>query len=507
MMKNPYNCTVPGNCFVGYSALREHILNNLQNKHSYAIIGGRRCGKTSMLMQIEKDLEKAAEHDPGILARRFSVNGLGAVSPAILFGEIFRLIVRNIDVGTSQHGYPKYEADYKSGYEYQIFLENLDEAFDALKQKYGPDWKVILLIDELDAAVSKLSDDQFFQNLRNLDMESKFNRHFRLIVTGVKDMADLILAGSPLNHLSNEFLRVFTIQETEQLVKKGFSPDYYSAYDLIPLHELTGGHPYLLQGILEILWNKKNEEKNSLWSKQNLKMAGKSFLKKHPEFKRWLDTFSSTEKAVYRCLAEAPGGEAHIGYIRATIDPRLRPKIEDALQVLSYHGLIDDRDEETPKIAGTLFKDWFPDNCPAPDVNHGHPEPTGNKFDSVSPNITVSPKIEIHLKQTQNQRFSADDIPKMLGIFRAMKEDVSSLPLDKRDQMKLKHNIDNAMLELEEPATGEKPKQSTIVSALKEATGIIKAAGGTADSCLSFIDKVHKLGAYLGEHMDCLNLL
>ena len=260
MMKNPYNCTVPGNCFVGYSALREHILNNLQNKHSYAIIGGRRCGKTSMLMQIEKDLEKAAEHDPGILARRFSVNGLGAVSPAILFGEIFRLIVRNIDVGTSQHGYPKYEADYKSGYEYQIFLENLDEAFDALKQKYGPDWKVILLIDELDAAVSKLSDDQFFQNLRNLDMESKFNRHFRLIVTGVKDMADLILAGSPLNHLSNEFLRVFTIQETEQLVKKGFSPDYYSAYDLIPLHELTGGHPYLLQGILEILWNKKEKE-------------------------------------------------------------------------------------------------------------------------------------------------------------------------------------------------------------------------------------------------------
>ena len=128
-MRNPYNCTVPGNCFVGYSALREHILNNLQNKHSYAIIGGRRCGKTSMLMQIEKDLEKAAEHDPGILARRFSVNGLGAVSPAILFGEIFRLIVRNIDVGTSQHGYPKYEADYKSGYEYQIFLENPDKAF------------------------------------------------------------------------------------------------------------------------------------------------------------------------------------------------------------------------------------------------------------------------------------------------------------------------------------------------------------------------------------------
>ena len=358
-MSNPYNYSEPGNCFVGYKDLRDNICNNLQNNHSYAIIGGRRCGKTSILMQIENDLKKAAESDSSIIPRRFSVNELSAVSPAILFETIFNLIVRDIDLKHSQTEF----AEYQSGYEYQIFKENLDKISETQKQKYGPDWKIILVIDELDADVSKLSDDQFFQNLRHLDMESRFKRHFRLIVTGVKDMADLIMAGSPLNHLKNEFLRILSLQEMEQLVKKGFSPEDYSAYDLLPLYELTGGHPYLIQGILEIIWNTKDKEKDSLWHIQNLRNAGKTFLKQHHDFKRCLETFSQTEKAIYRCLAKAPSGTANIGYIRSKTDTALHPDIEDALQVLSYHGLIDDSDEEMPKIAGTLFRDWFLNNC------------------------------------------------------------------------------------------------------------------------------------------------
>jgi hypothetical protein len=505
-MQNPYNSSVPGNCFVGYENFISNIVRNLQNKRSYAIIGGRRCGKTSMLMQIEKDLEKAAEQDPGILPRRFSVNELGDVSPARLFEEIFSLIVRDIDVGHFEF------EDYEPGYEYQTFQKNLDKAFDALKHQYGPDWKVILLIDELDAAVSKLPNDQFFQNLRNLDMESRFNRHFRLIVTGVKDMADLILAGSPLNQLSNEFLRVLTVEETKELVQKGFSPD--SAYDLSSLYKLTGGHPYLLQGILEIMWDKKEEE----WSKQKLRKAGKTFLKKHRDFKRWLDTFSPCEKAVYKCLAEALQGEANIGYIRSKTDPLLHPEIEDALQVLSYHGLIDDRDEDYPEIAGTLFKEWFLANCPVQPTQQNETsvpiEHAGEKFTSSPPNIIVSPNIKIHLEQTQNQGWSADDISKMLEIFKAMKEEVSSLPIDKGSQLDINHNIDKAMLELEKPesvspesASNEQSKKSKIISILRKTGEIIKEAGGTAKSFSSFIDNAKQLGAYLGEYGDWLNIL
>jgi hypothetical protein len=370
-MSNPYNCAEPGNCFVGYEDLRNNIRNNLQNNHSYAIIGGRKCGKTSMLMQIEKDLERAVEVDSSIILRSFSVNELSSVSLEILFKTIFKLIVRDID----DENFQAELSEYGSGDEYRFFRDNLDRAFEALQQKYGPDWKVILLIDELDAAVSRLPNDQFFQNLRHLDMESRFKGHFRLIVTGVKDMTDLILTGSPSNHLKNEFLRILSLQEMEQLVNKGFSSEYYSVYDLLPLYDLTGGHPYLLQGILEIIWDKKDKEKDFLWNIKNLRNAGKTFLKKHPDFKRWLDTFSQTEKEIYRCLAEAPQNRANISYIRSKTDTAPHYDIEDALQVLSYNGLIDDSDEEEPKIAGTLFKNWFLDNKLAPDSQKAGAKP------------------------------------------------------------------------------------------------------------------------------------
>jgi hypothetical protein len=39
--ENPYNCTKPGNLFVGYERLRKELLNGFRNGNSYAILGGR----------------------------------------------------------------------------------------------------------------------------------------------------------------------------------------------------------------------------------------------------------------------------------------------------------------------------------------------------------------------------------------------------------------------------------------------------------------------------------
>src|SRR5687767_8740791 len=55
-IKNPYNCTEPGNHFVGYKQLRQDLLDGFRDGHSFAVLGGRRIGKTSLLMQMENDL-------------------------------------------------------------------------------------------------------------------------------------------------------------------------------------------------------------------------------------------------------------------------------------------------------------------------------------------------------------------------------------------------------------------------------------------------------------------
>ncbi|HLC16535.1 MAG TPA: hypothetical protein VJL89_09955 [Thermodesulfovibrionia bacterium] len=70
---NPYNCTKPGNIFVGYKDLLEEILEGFYNGNSFAIIGGRRIGKTSFLMQLEKRLKSDKYDIYHFVPCRFSI--------------------------------------------------------------------------------------------------------------------------------------------------------------------------------------------------------------------------------------------------------------------------------------------------------------------------------------------------------------------------------------------------------------------------------------------------
>ncbi len=82
---NPYNCTKPGNLFVGYKKRRQEILDGFRNSNSYAIVGGRRCGKTSFLMQIEEDLQAGGLAPLTPIPRFLDIQSLGTLTPALLF--------------------------------------------------------------------------------------------------------------------------------------------------------------------------------------------------------------------------------------------------------------------------------------------------------------------------------------------------------------------------------------------------------------------------------------
>lgn len=151
---NPYNCTKPHNLFVGYERLRQELLTGFINGNSYALLGGRRCGKTSFLMQIEEDIEEKGLAPFHPLPRRFSVQELEILTPALLFEKIYHRVVQGVEAKTWKND--------EQGREYQNFLKHLDNAESLLNNKYGSDWLVILLIDELDGAISSLPDDRFF---------------------------------------------------------------------------------------------------------------------------------------------------------------------------------------------------------------------------------------------------------------------------------------------------------------------------------------------------------
>jgi len=230
----------------------------------------------------------------------------------------------------------------------------LDQAKPILDAQYGPDWLVTLLIDEMDGALKKLPDDQFFQNLRNLLMVSRFNRHFRIVAAGVKDMSKLIFSGSsPLNNLLHEYLRILDGDEIDELIQAGFKEGLNTKI-VFQLLQLTGGHPYLLQGVLEKLWQKRDHI-----DKIALKNATEKFLRQHSDFDHWLNYFGLPEHVVYQRLSATKDGILHIRDLREGIEPSVATKVDDAITVLAYHGIIDDSDPDEPQIAGTMFRDWY----------------------------------------------------------------------------------------------------------------------------------------------------
>ena len=125
---NPYNCTRPGNLFVGYEEFRRELLDDLSSGKSFAILGGRRCGKTSLLLQIEKDAKSQIPNRRKLLPVFIDIQGLGELTPGVLFKAMYDLAVANVDVR-------RWEAP-EAGAEYQQFLHLLDEAREQLNQFY-----------------------------------------------------------------------------------------------------------------------------------------------------------------------------------------------------------------------------------------------------------------------------------------------------------------------------------------------------------------------------------
>jgi hypothetical protein len=488
---NPYNCTKPGNLFVGYERLRRRLIQGLRNGNSFAILGGRRCGKTSLLLQVAQNVRTNDLTPFTPLPRFLDIQGLGPLTPNLLFATMYSLVAQDVAAQPWVSG--------EAGNVYQDFLQHLDTAKPILDQHYGPDWVVILLIDELDTAIASLPDDQFFQNLRNLLMISRLHRHFRLVASGVNEMASLISSGSsPLNNLRHMHLGILTGNQARQLIDCGFSDGLEPEMEFL-LFQLTGRHPYLLQGFLETVW----EEQGGL-DQQAIKSAARAFLREHRTFHRWLDAFGPAERAVYQCLSETPDGTLHVREVRHRLEPPFAPHIDDALTVLSYHGVIDDSDPDEPRIASTLFRDWYQDHKPEPDDISSQqlasialqPDRLERRLPAsqTAIHVQVNPTIEV-----SGEVRSGPTVEEVLEIYAVLQTELSQIPLTARVRMEACHALEKGRMEIEEPQSGGQPNKEIVKSALEQATGIIKSAGTAAEATSTFVEKAQKLAPYLGQ--------
>src|SRR5262249_41003487 len=145
---NPYDCSSPGNLFTGYDLMRRRIVRGVKGGSSYAILGGRRCGKTSLLLELEKDLQQAATETHRLLPRILDMQAVTPRSASDFFCSVLELALQDF-------GRPEARPT-----NYQEFLKSLDQIKPEVERKHGPNWIVVLLIDELETALARLPDSE-----------------------------------------------------------------------------------------------------------------------------------------------------------------------------------------------------------------------------------------------------------------------------------------------------------------------------------------------------------
>lgn len=196
MKLNPYNSTKPGNLFTGYGKQRLRILNGLNNGKSFAVMGGRRCGKTSLLLQLEKDLGIAISAQQALLPRFVDIQAELPKSAEEFWACVSRFTVEGTHLPILQPGH--------NTQPYQAFLAWLSRIALQMTELNSANWMVMLLLDELEVAASRLPNDDCFHNLRNF----------------------LIKSESPLNNLESHTLWHLSVDESHQLVQQGFGNEF-----------------------------------------------------------------------------------------------------------------------------------------------------------------------------------------------------------------------------------------------------------------------------------------
>jgi predicted nucleotide-binding protein len=343
--------------FIGYDDLRREIRGALRVGKSVALVGGRKCGGTALLLTLADEFDRETLPGFHVLPHVLDCRAIVPRSPFDFFRAVYSAATQGLNAESWTQ--PRDERHY------QEFLEKLDRCAPVIEQFHGPDWLLVLLIDALDSAARFLSDGACFEHLRHLISNSKFASRFRLIVWGSGGMSDLLKAGNPLNILKPKYLRVLTVDEVRRIIAARL-PAVSSQEHLIL--QLTGGQPYLL---IELLRNL--EESGGALDEQSIVTSGRRLVRDQMgRLKQWLHDIDDSGRLVYHALAASP---TPLTLVELQCRVPARTAVDEGLVTLSYHCLVDDSNPNQPVARGSLFRDWFLDHFEPRGAPPAEPKP------------------------------------------------------------------------------------------------------------------------------------
>lgn len=374
MCNNPFHYLLPVDPkdFVGRWQLVKLIASDLTqiNGDSYAIIAGRRCGKSSLLNAVAHQLRQLETTDAGdfiVIPISFDFKTLAETIEsadaiyARLIKDIYSLVAadaffRPPDAWpqpvqlTEKQFLDLIKQSALSLSDFQVGITYILDQLDAANQHV----RLVLLFDEIDDAIDRPWTQALFSQLRSLIYSSNIKSRVRLIATGSHHLLEQVSNhGSPLwNVLKLNYLEPFNEAGFAELIRRAEDLPKEAA-DAI--WQQSGGHPFLAQYLLHHLWNQGIHQT----TKGNVEdMAGKFLAEQANDIKGWARAIGVSGLEAYRILSAMNGWVSGREIILSRNEQSL--DIMPGLVALCYHGFVlHDPSWSNYMHSGDLFKEWY----------------------------------------------------------------------------------------------------------------------------------------------------
>lgn len=345
-MNNPYHWSKVNLALIyGRDSLTNELVSRLPASQpiSFALTGGRRMGKTSVLRYVENDFLSAADQwrSQGLLVVTVYVDGLAfarPLAPEQIWTFIFQKISKCFNPGAESPSAITGFTDFVERVSHQV-----EQCQDAVR--------IVVLFDELEPILAESWADAFFANWRALLSNlAPLSHSMAAVFAGARELVRLREdIGSPLmDILEFRSLRNLAFSEMKALasepIETNMGEDFYEH-----LYGLTGGHPMLTQYIMQFACHQFDEFRvraiQTADAAANQFSSGRSW-----QFSDWWNKYCT--HGAQRVYARLPEACEFYGLKELVGEFGLR-QANDALEVLQHVGIVNsDKEGREFKRAG-----------------------------------------------------------------------------------------------------------------------------------------------------------
>jgi hypothetical protein len=330
----PYNTTSPvtGSCFFGRSYEVTKILGNPDV--SYAVLGVRRIGKTSLMREMERRL------------RENSATTADDDSPHVLFLDCSDLLEREALIEQIVRKLNPRELPRLHMQNYAFFFPDF---LERMKRRYKS--KLIFLLDEIDDLIILHGGDwDMFRTLRAAANKGTC----QYIVAGFREaQRQLHNLDSPFYNFADEIrLSEFTREHARELIvtpMQNLGIRFKNEHEIVGrIYEETAGHPNLIQFYCTILVRQLEMSGQRELAPESLGEVYDDDVFRNHLLRSFIDNTENREKAiVYAILAEA-GDRGPRGFSQQMMDVALDKRgltmphqdLNEACDVLMLAGVL-----------------------------------------------------------------------------------------------------------------------------------------------------------------------